>query len=246
MKRWRLLSPGLLAAVLMVGLYLNHGRASATLQKPQTVVNTFDRGPEGWQVYDYNGGIAGGGNVFYAATWEKSGGVRDTGYIWGDDSRWRIDTPEKPHSILPFILYRDWLVVHPFKPAQDGSKGEPLDLREAEVSVYLRGDQLDLKGAKCYFWTLNHPINTRWHYQGHPLPISQGRWGDKVTFVLKNEESLWYRSWSKNPQRPASLDQVLRSCDSYGFSFVGFSGEVTGRFAMDQFEIKLKPNPRPR
>ena len=37
---------------------------------------------------------------------------------------------------------------------------DPLDLRGAEVSVYLRGDDLDLKGAKCYFWALAG--GTRW------------------------------------------------------------------------------------
>ncbi len=189
-----------------------------------TLVNRFDQSAEGWQVYDYNGG-SGANNVFFPVTWEKSGGVRNSGYVWGDDSRWRIDTPETPHSILAFIIYRNWV------------KGDQLDLRKARVSVALRGDNLDLKGARCYFWAVDSQIGTRWHYTSKPLPIAQGKWAKPVTFVLENDEKLWHRSWARHPDKPASLDHVLRECDSYGFSLAGFSGEVTGKFSMDELEI---------
>jgi hypothetical protein len=69
------------------------------------------------------------------------------------------------------------------------------------------------------------------------LTVEADAWGTKQTFVLTNDESLWHRSWARNPNNPASLDRVLSSVDSYGFSFVGFSEEVTGRFAMDELEI---------
>ena len=196
------------------------------------VVNTFKADAEGWQVYDYNGGADGGGNAFYPVTWKKSGGVEDSGYVWADDSRWRIDTPEKPHSILAFIIYRVWV------------KAGELDLRDAELSVHLRGDKLDLKGAKCNFWAFDRENGTRWHFTGKPLKVSEGRWGERQTLVLKNDESLWHRSWSRNPEDPASLDHVLGSCDSYGFSFVGFSEEVTGKLSMDEFRIRLQPQPK--
>lgn len=192
------------------------------------VLNSFNSDREGWQAYDYNGGIEGGGNVFYPLNWEKSGGVQNTGYVWADDSQWRIDTPENPNSILAFIIYRKWV-------------GAPaLDLRKAEVSVCLRGDGLDLKGAQCYFWALDQEIGTRWHYISQPLQLAQGRWGKPLRFRLKNQESLWHRSWARTPSRPASLDEVLSTCDSYGFSFLNLSGEVTGRLSMDELEIRLK------
>ena len=227
-------------AVAAVAALLSGGLALAALAEPRVLATTFDKGPEGWQVYDYNGGIAGGGNVFYPVTWEKSGGVNGTGYVWGDDARWRIDTPENPHSILALIIYRDWDVIYPFKQAPGAVKGDQLDLRDAEVSVALRGDKLDLKGAECYFWALDHQVMTRWHYKGQPLKISDGRW-DKQTFVIKNDESKWYRSWAKDPKNPASLDRTLRECDSYGFSFVGFKEEVTGKLSMDELVITMKP-----
>jgi hypothetical protein len=193
------------------------------------LLDSFNSDREGWQAYDYNGGIAGGGNVFYPLHWEKSGGINNTGYVWADDSQWRIDTPESPNSILAFIIYRNWV------------KEPALDLRGAEVSVYLRGDHFDLKGAQCYFWVLDQEIGTRWHYVSQPLGVTEGRWGEPIRFRLQNEESLWHRSWARTPSNPASLDEVLRSCDSYGFSFLNFSGEVTGKFSMDELQIGLKP-----
>lgn len=210
-----------LAAFAMNALHL------ADAQAPQRLVNDFNKDREGWQVYDYNGGKKGGGNVFFPVTWEKAGGVDDTGYVWGDDSRWRIDTPENPHSILAFIIYRSWV------------KGKELDLRDAKLSVHLRGDKLDLKGGRCLFWALNNANGTRWHFKSQPLSISEGKWGPKQTIVLKNDEKLWHRSWSRNSTKPGPLDEVLGKCDSYGFSFVGFSEEVTGKFSMDELTIEM-------
>ena len=199
---------------------------SAKAAEPQLVSNHFDESREGWRIYDYNGGKPGGGNVFFPATWEKSGGVEDSGYIWADDSKWRVDVPEQPHSILPFIIYRDWV------------DGKALDIRGAKLSVFLRGDKLDLKGARCLFWAFNRKRGTRYHYTGEALKVSAGEWGRKQTIVLKNETKLWHASWSRMPDKPATLDEVLRECDSYGVSFVGFSDEVTGRFAMDELVIE--------
>ena len=68
-----------------------------------------------------------------------------------------------------------------------------------------RGDDLDLKGAECYFWV--HSGGTRWHYTGRPLKIHHGEWGPPEHFVLVNDESLWHRSWA--PSR-ASLDALLK------------------------------------
>lgn len=202
-------------------------------------INTFDAGRESWQIYDYNGG-SGNENVFFLTSWEQTGGVGNSGYVWGDDSRWRIDTPEDPHSILPLILYHRWIAEDleegpsPTPRPTGFRQEEALDLRGARVSVHLRGDGLDLKGARCFFWV--HSGGTRWHYTGRPLKIHQGEWGPPEHFVLVNDESLWHRSWA--PSR-TSLDDLLKNSASYGFSFVGFSEEVTGKLSMDQFELHL-------
>ena len=202
-------------------------------------VDTFDRNRESWQTYDYNGGGGGKNNVFFMTTWERTGGLGNSGYIWADDSRWRIDTPEEPHSILPLILYNRWVALD----TEDGSanetprptgleEGDVLDLRGAEISVHLRGDDLDLKGARCYFWVAG--AGTRWHYTGRLLRITQGEWGPPEHFILHNDESRWHRSW-----QGASLDEALKNSFSYGISFVGFSKEVTGKLSMEQFELRL-------
>ena len=103
------------------------------------ITNHFDKGPEGWCSYDYHASmVSGGHNVFILSTWVREGGVNNSGYVFTDHTRWSADTPEKPLSILPLIFYRGWI------------NEDPVDLRNACVSVYLRGDSLKLDGVQCY------------------------------------------------------------------------------------------------
>ena len=188
------------------------------------VKNSFSKGPEGWCSYDYHASVVSGRNVFILTPWEKDGGVDKSGYVWADHTRWSADTPEKPLSILPLIFYRRWV------------DADPIDLREAEVSVYLRGDGLELDGAQCFFWV--YSVSSRWHYTSHPLTLSDGHWASEpLRFTLRSDEALWHRSWSRDPDHPMDLDPLLSQAESYGFSFVGFSREVSGRISMDEFEI---------
>ena len=189
-----------------------------------TVVNTFEKGPEGWCSYEYHASVVAGENYFVLTTWDEDGGSDDSGCVWADHTRWSTDTPERPVSILPLILYRNWV-------------GEsPIDLREAELSVQLRGDDLQLAGAECYFWA--HTSGTRWHCSGRPVEIFNGRWAEPTRLKLENDESLWYKSWVRDPKIEAGLDEVLSSASSYGFSFIGFSAEPTGRLSMNSFGIQ--------
>ena len=189
--------------------------------------NTFDKGPESWCSYDYHWSIVDRGtNIFILTTWQASGGVNDSGCIWCDETRWSADTPESPVSLLPFITYVNW------------TGGEPLDLREARVSVYLRGDGLQLHGARCYFWVVGP--GGRWHLASQPLHISDGAWAKSPNvFTLHNDESLWHRSWSADPANPPALNDLLANAVSYGFSLVEFGQEPRGKFSMDEFEIRL-------
>jgi hypothetical protein len=165
--------------------------------------------------------------VFILTTRAREGGVDNSPYIHTDHTRWSADTPENPISILALIFYFSWVNL------------DPMDLREAEVSVYLRGDNLQLSGAKCYFW-VNSP-GVRWHLTSRPLTVTEGRWATEPNrFTLVNDESLWHNSWSSIPPRFQSLDSMLRRAHSYGFSFVGYVSEVTGKFSMDEFELRTK------
>ena len=227
--------------IVPVGSTEKRRQEGDNVQKDGIRTNTFDSGRESWQIYDYNGG-SGGENVFFLTSWENGGGVGNSGYIWADDSRWRIDTPEDPHSVLPLILYHRWVALDAEEAGSNKTprptgfrEEEAIDLRGAEVLVHLRGDGLDLKGARCYFWV--HTRGTRWHYTGRPLRIYEGEWGPPERFVLVNDESQWHRSWAPSGH---SLDALLKESASYGFSFVGFSEEVTGKLSMDQFELRIK------
>ncbi|NKB68314.1 MAG: hypothetical protein GKR89_14730 [Candidatus Latescibacteria bacterium] len=185
--------------------------------------NNFAKGPEGWCSYDYHASmVADKTNIFILATWTEQGGIDNGGHIWTDHRRWSADTPERPLSILPLLFYRSWI------------DADPIDLRGAQVSLQLRGDQLVLDGAQCYFWV--HAASTRWHYTGHPLTLEEGVWSaNRLDLIAASDQ--WHCSWSIDPSNPAPLDQVLGGAASYGLSFVGFSSEVTGRLSMDRFAI---------
>ena len=188
------------------------------------IKSNFTKGPEGWCSYEYHASIVAGTNIFILTTWSPTGGIDGGGYVWADHTRWSADAPEKPLSILPLIRYQNWV-----------GEGR-IDLRGAELGVSLRGDGLALNGAACYFWA--HIAGTRWHCSGHPIEILEGRWPDEPTrFTLANDEARWYHSWSRDPAQPADLEQVLANAESFGFSFVGFGGEVSGRVSMGFFEI---------
>lgn len=191
------------------------------------IENNFDKGPEGWCSYDYHASmVADGINIFILTTWVAQGGVDNATYIWTDHRRWSADTPERPLSILPLLFYRSWIGA------------ETIDMRRAAVSVHLRGDNLRLDGAQCFFWVVAE--GTRWHYTAQPLTIENGGWSATANrFVLAVDEDQWHRSWSADPANPTPLDQALSRVLSYGFSFVGFSSEVTGKLSMSRFSIDV-------
>lgn len=189
------------------------------------VRHTFEKGPEGWCSYDYHASILSGWReAFILSTWRPGEGPGGANCVTVDHHQWSADTPEDPVSILALIHYRGWV------------NGDPLDLREAQLSVYLRGDGLKTGDAACYFW-VNTSMN-RWHLASSPLRISDGCWAPGPNRLrLVSDESLWHNSWSGLPPRRKSLDSALSAAGSYGFAFVGFRAEVTGRLSMAGFEI---------
>ena len=190
----------------------------------RNINNHFEKGPESWCSYDYHASVVSETNNFVLATHEKKGGVNDSGYIWVDQTRWSADTPENPISILPLIFYRNWVNT------------DSINLLDANISVYLRGDNLQLDGAQCYFWILYN--NTRWHYTDVSLVISENEWANKPQlFSINPDESKWNNSWSIIPNRPEPVLTVIENCESYGFSLVGFKQEPKGRLGMDEFTI---------
>ena len=187
-------------------------------------LNTFEKSPEGWCSYDYHASMIAGANYFVLTTWDERGGSDESGCVWADHTRWSTDAPERPISILPLILYRSWV-------------GESsIDLRGAELSVQLRGDDLQLAGAQCYFWA--HASGTRWHCSGRPVEITNGSWAEPTRLTLESDETLWYKSWTRDKAIEETLENVLASATSYGFSFVGFAHEPTGKVSMSRFEIR--------
>ena len=187
------------------------------------VENTFDKDDGKWCSYFYGGGID--KDCFVPVVREKTGGVNNSGYIWADDTMWNIDEPDD--SILAFVFYRSW--------TGNGS----INLMDRKVSLYLRGDNLKLYGAECYFWVFT-PY-TRWHYIHEPLRIQNFRWDSTPDYIhLTNDESLWYNSWCEEGYRRKTIEFALRMVTSYGISFRGYSQEVKGMLSMDEFKIEAQ------
>jgi hypothetical protein len=182
----------------------------------------------GWNSYAYLGE---GSDEYRPCHHSENGGLNDAAYITADDSQWTIDTPESPQSILALIM-----------PSTLSVKIPPLDLRNTTVSFSLRGDNLQLHGATCYFWVVTFlPTSTRWHYTSQPLNIPEGKWSNIQKITLKPKEELWHCSFSlANPR--VSLNDTLEVCISFGFSFVGFSEKVTGKLSLSEFIIHKNLN----
>ena len=187
--------------------------------------NTFEIGPEGWCSYDYHASmVADVRDIFILSTWRRGRGPGGSNCVLVDHRQWSADTPESPVSILALMTYRRWMNLG------------PVDLRGAELSVHLRGDGLATDGAACYFWAAT-PLN-RWHLTSQPLHISDGCWADEPNRVtLVNDEAKWHNSWAGIPPERKSLDTALAGAISYGFAFVGFRSEVTGRLSMAEFTV---------
>lgn len=182
---------------------------------------------ENWYVYDYDGGSGLNVNVFYP--------VEDNGeYVTADDSKWRVDTPEDPDSVLAFIRYQRWV--------ESGgtvvtSNGDPIDLTGATVRFELRGDGLDLKGGHCTFWVLSYDRSQRWHNTVTLPSVVNGSWSS-YTLLIENDPGDWHMSWEGSPQTD-DLGLVLANVHSYGIAFVGFSSEPTGAIDMRGFTFTL-------
>jgi hypothetical protein len=188
----------------------------------------FNIGPEGWCSYDYEGCIRAGRNIFVLAVWEPTGGVNDSGYIWADQHGWSADTPEMPISVFPFTLRRSWM----------GTGEGPFNILDAEVSLYLRGDDLKLHGAKAYFWVAGG--GATWHLESQPLEIGDGEWPSEPNrFTLEADESLWHRTWTSDPARVRGIEAALTECSQITVQLSGFTSLPAGKIAMDELEIKL-------
>lgn len=200
--------------------------ASGALQPagaPEIWKQTFSKGHDTWVSYDYNGGDPLGKNVFYAASYSTTGGVNNGGYIWTDASRWLIDTPETPHSVLALLTYPQW-GTFPDNVA--------IDLNGTTVEFYLRGDDLDLKGGKADFWLVDQ--YGRWHRRDIVLTVGDGEWS-KNSIDIGFDTPGWENSWTQDVKSGLNFNAIR----SWGISFVAFPPgvEPSGVLALDEFTI---------
>lgn len=181
---------------------------------PYTWDDTFDQNNGLWSSYDFNAGVHGWGNVFYPATWHSDG------YIWTDDSRWRIDTPESPQSILALLVYPTWLATTP--------RSGTISLEGARIEFDIKTDDLDLKGGAIRFWFV-----TKGRWTSRALQVPAGEW-TSVSIAVDDEP--WTQSWDGRADDEAP---DLTGVFSFGIKFDGFRDgeEPTGRISLDNVRI---------
>ena len=185
---------------------------------------TFDIGRDYWSSYDFTGGVPGEVNVFYPTSWTSKGGVDDTGYIWSDDSRWRIDTPEVPEQVFAFEIRGEWV-----DPAFTLS-----DFDGYTASFYLKGDNLDLKGGSAFFWIMDdhgRAINV-----AQLLEVGDGTWAFNQVYIGSVNDDDWHVSYL--PQAGLIDPSAIRH---WGITFEGFHEEPTGIIGLDNFSIEFIP-----
>jgi hypothetical protein len=189
------------------------------------ILMSFNSGDEHWVSYANDGKVAPSSNVFYPVTWSPSGGASG-GYVWTDGSRWMIDTPENPDSVLALMTYTRW------------STNCAILVGGMEFSFQLRGEQLDLKGGELLFW-VTVGGKARFHKNDQPLSLNGERW-TRFSVAAGAGRNGWRRSWARDGEG-VELDWDL-GIDSFGISIVGFrhAETPTGVLAID--EVRIIPN----
>ena len=176
-----------------------------------------------WSVYYYQPQ-----HIFYPVTHSLTGGAEGGGFISADDSRWTIDTPETPDSVLAFLTYTRWHVPALFD----------VNIHQKDVSFYLRSRGADLKGATAYFWLFLQGWTGggnpgRWYKTSVPLSIGTGEWGSKNTINIASYGDGWTKSFPVEITDYPMFDVVY----SWGIGLRGFSEKPTGILDLSNFKI---------
>lgn len=191
------------------------------------VDQTFDNWFERWCSYKDVPYLS---NVWYPLSHARAGGHDGGGYIWTDHSRWNIDAPEVPNSNLWAVVYWRWLNRNDIVTSRSAYIG----LNGWTMTCHLKGRNLDLKGAGCYFWVTTE--QGRWHKTGTPLTINNTGWTANSVLLDGNG---WSQSWSRGGNPLGSETLNLSAVESWGFSFRDFPrGEpVEGVACLDAFRL---------
>jgi len=180
----------------------------------------FETGADYWISYDYNADRATYENVFYAASWASQGGSDGGGFIFADDSRWRIDTPETPALVFPLAIRSEWL----------DPRYNHLDFDGHTASFDLKATNLDLKGGQAYLYV--YDTHGRVVKFDQPLLIENGLWVHNQVTIGSLNDDAWDVTFLPNP---GLIDATKIA--SWGIAFAGFTEEPTGILALDQFSI---------
>lgn len=223
---------------------------------------TFDKNAGHWksgkdqESGSYNRNVLGKKGEGIPLKWHRTGG-RNGGYV-ASESPWYFDSNHGEFMWFYLVL------VGPIREEWDANKD--LDLRDATVSIGLRGREMALKGTRLYFWIQGYrgPHVRVIYNPGDPLvswaltsrsigdELRDGKWHD-VNLHLANDEHQWSQMGLLNRGLPrkiiveqsltfatGTLDHLLNG-HHYNFGFilggVDPNDPPSGRIEVDEISI---------
>lgn len=182
---------------------------------PRASINTdFHDWNNQWVSYGYD--VNNHFNTFYPYSMGHN-------YGWVDDSRWGLDTPEYPQSVLFAMNYMRWI--------SDG-KYKYIDLSNTTMTVDLDLSGVDLKGGKVDFWVVAADKHGHGRYHDFAQPLHDGHNEIKLKF------RYFENSWLDGNRARGSVILDPTKIESWGFSFTGFESVPTGVVKMTNFKLK--------
>jgi len=198
-----------------------------------------------------------GGLMAKALVHHREGGVGGGGFV-------RFSEPD-PHDRnhddgigtlhLPTYAYPG-----PLGAQSLGLGGGDPDLRDAKVSLYVRGNEWEPNGSELLWWTqsqsnierLHEPgwQRANWAYTGFTLTdaLRSGRW-EKVEYRLWNDAALWSYAGNNTAQKgserysywPINESQRHLNCNFFHLlAFVSPANPPTGSIDFDEFELAYR------
>jgi hypothetical protein len=194
---------------------------------PHTYRATFDDGTDGWDSLT----TATSRNV----QWSQTGG-RSGGYIFSDGPWW-LDTnhgpPGGPADLNIVAWTWSWRLI-------PNAHDHLIDFRNSRVSMWIRGEDVDLKGSHLVFWIQSRLRNSaksaNYAYTSKPLDaaLNGGEW-TQLSFDLPNNESDW-----------TCLGTTAAKEDTYTCTGLNEAlGDVTTDFGLILYPLNFRPSLAP-
>ncbi len=214
------------------GLTTAYGAKTASAALPPRLAafyrESFDGGPGGW-----SGGLAGGKLIHHPQGGAVGGFVRSSEPDADDHNH---DSGIGTVHLSTYVYPGPWGKLAN-KPSLQLAAGDP-DLRDAKVSLHVRGHDWVPNGTELQWWTQSQSNievlagpgfrNANWAYTGFSLAdfLASGKW-EKVEYTLRNDSHDWTYAGNNIAQTNPLRYSYWQINDAQGHLNVDFFHMVT-------------------